>query len=73
MSGVSNLVSFGFGAWSGVEFLPTLGFGVGEAVAEIDGKGLHATAVGNQPLYRAARTQARYNAVDNQPRYKVIQ
>lgn len=30
---VSGIVSFGFGAWGGAELLPTLGFGVGEAVA----------------------------------------
>lgn len=45
--------------------------GVGADLAV--GKGLHVTAFGNQPLYRSSANQARYNVVDNQPRYKVSQ
>jgi hypothetical protein len=31
MAGPSNLIAFGFGSWSSVGYLPTLGMGIGEA------------------------------------------
>jgi hypothetical protein len=35
MSGVNDLIAFGFGGWSTVEKVPTWGFGIGEAVAGV--------------------------------------
>jgi phage tail tape-measure protein len=31
MAGVSNIVAAGFGSWSSVEYVPTLGFGISTA------------------------------------------
>lgn len=40
MSGISNIVGLGFGSWSSVEYVPTLGFGVGSAAT------VHQAAIG---------------------------
>lgn len=32
MSGISNIIAAGFGSWSTVNYVPTLGFGIGEEV-----------------------------------------
>ena len=31
MAGVNNIIAAGFGSWSTVEFVPTLGFGISTA------------------------------------------
>lgn len=33
MAAVSNIIAAGFGSWSTVNYVPTLGFGIGEAAA----------------------------------------
>ena len=35
MAGVNDIIAFGFGGWSTVNQVPTLGFGVGAAVVSI--------------------------------------
>jgi hypothetical protein len=45
MAGTSPILTYGFGPWGGVELLPTLGFGIGEAI--------NTTAVGRSTSARA--------------------
>jgi len=35
MAGVNNIIAAGFGSWSTVEFVPTLGFGISTAAVYV--------------------------------------
>ena len=48
MAGPSNLIALGFGSWSTVVYVPTLGMGIGPAAAAEHGKYIY--RIGNLRL-----------------------
>jgi hypothetical protein len=69
MAAVSNIVVLGFGSWSSVEFVPTLGFGVGAAIAAITPTAIDYRTGSTRPQYKAARTSPYYHADNTRPHF----
>jgi hypothetical protein len=61
MSGTADLIAFGFGSWSTVAKVPTLGFGIGAPLDIIVVPGIE---------YRLPDQRAHYAATDRRPHFR---
>ena len=61
MAGVNDIIVFGFGGWSTVNQVPTLGFGIGAAASLITPEGLDYSIKENRPHYSIHDNRPFYN------------
>jgi len=65
---VNDIVVLGFGSWSDVNGLPTLGFGIG-SVTVPDVPGIEYRATDQRTHYKADDRRLHYRADDKRPHY----
>ena len=66
---VNDVVSIGFGSWSGVNQLPTLGFGIA-TVSAPSVPGMEFAAPDQRPHYEVFDGRPHYKVPDNRPHLK---
>lgn len=70
MSGISDIIAFGFGSWSTVNKVPTMGFGIGATVAP---GGIEYRLANTSPEFCVPNTSPEYRAANTSPEYRVAE